>query len=346
MTVSTTLAHQSFFGNGTSTVFPCQFKVFDAAHAEVYVDGVLQTLTTDYTVSGIGEDTTDITFVSAPATNTKVSIFRRFTFTQDTDYLENDEFPAETHERALDLLTMAAQQLQTDIARAIHAAEGDPASIDMRLPTAANRAGKLLTFDEDGQPVASAAKDFGVLSTGAQNIWEATQLSRVGAGVIGWEVEDSSQNEKVQIMHAANGGGRIRLFDAAVVERVDINAEEATILQLLTAGGSPRLLLSSGATVIVAKVDAGEDGISLQNLASATMAKFRISSAGHGTIEVRDASGNAGHIICGVGSPEGVRSNDRGTLYLRSDGGDGTTLYVKTSGTGNTGWRRVDTAAP
>jgi hypothetical protein len=27
-----------------------------------------------------------------------------------------------------------------------------------------------------------------------------------------------------------------------------------------------------------------------------------------------------------------------GSLYLRTDGGATTTLYVKTSGTGNTGW--------
>jgi hypothetical protein len=27
-----------------------------------------------------------------------------------------------------------------------------------------------------------------------------------------------------------------------------------------------------------------------------------------------------------------------GSLYLRRDGGAGTTLYIKESGTGNTGW--------
>jgi hypothetical protein len=37
-------------------------------------------------------------------------------------------------------------------------------------------------------------------------------------------------------------------------------------------------------------------------------------------------------------SPEGVVTAPPGTLYLRSNGGTNTTLYVKTSGTGNTGW--------
>jgi hypothetical protein len=43
-------------------------------------------------------------------------------------------------------------------------------------------------------------------------------------------------------------------------------------------------------------------------------------------------------IISGTGSPEGAVTANRGTLYLRTDGGASTTLYVKESGTGNTGW--------
>jgi hypothetical protein len=40
----------------------------------------------------------------------------------------------------------------------------------------------------------------------------------------------------------------------------------------------------------------------------------------------------------GVGSPEGIVEAPVGSLYTRSDGGPGTTLYVKESGTGTTGW--------
>lgn len=40
----------------------------------------------------------------------------------------------------------------------------------------------------------------------------------------------------------------------------------------------------------------------------------------------------------GAGSPEGAVTAVVGTLYSRSDGGANTTLYVKESGTGNTGW--------
>lgn len=40
----------------------------------------------------------------------------------------------------------------------------------------------------------------------------------------------------------------------------------------------------------------------------------------------------------GSGTPEGVVTAPVGSLYTREDGGAGTTLYVKESGTGNTGW--------
>lgn len=43
-------------------------------------------------------------------------------------------------------------------------------------------------------------------------------------------------------------------------------------------------------------------------------------------------------ISTGTGSPEGIVTAVVGSLFLRTDGGATTTLYVKTSGVGNTGW--------
>lgn len=49
---------------------------------------------------------------------------------------------------------------------------------------------------------------------------------------------------------------------------------------------------------------------------------------------------NYGSIVwyAGGGSPEGVVSAPVGSLYSRTDGGAGTSFYVKQSGSGNTGW--------
>lgn len=47
-----------------------------------------------------------------------------------------------------------------------------------------------------------------------------------------------------------------------------------------------------------------------------------------------------GNVIwrCGAGTPEGAVTAPVGSLYTRTDGGANTTLYVKESGAGNTGW--------
>lgn len=48
--------------------------------------------------------------------------------------------------------------------------------------------------------------------------------------------------------------------------------------------------------------------------------------------------GTSRFIMSGSGSPEGAVTASVGALFLRTNGGAGTTLYVKESGTGNTGW--------
>ena len=56
-----------------------------------------------------------------------------------------------------------------------------------------------------------------------------------------------------------------------------------------------------------------------------------------------DAAGNfklaSGQgVYFGSGTPEGSKTAPAGSMYLRSDGGAGTTLYIKEGETGNTGW--------
>lgn len=55
-----------------------------------------------------------------------------------------------------------------------------------------------------------------------------------------------------------------------------------------------------------------------------------------GSINLGGASGPL--LSTGTGSPEGAVTATPGSLYLNQSGGSGTTLYVKESGSGNTGW--------
>jgi hypothetical protein len=51
-----------------------------------------------------------------------------------------------------------------------------------------------------------------------------------------------------------------------------------------------------------------------------------------------DVGGSNRKWLVGTGTPEGAVTAPVGSLFTRSDGGAGTTLYIKESGTGNTGW--------
>ncbi len=51
-----------------------------------------------------------------------------------------------------------------------------------------------------------------------------------------------------------------------------------------------------------------------------------------------NAPAGSPQMLVGNGSPNTVVSASPGSLYLNVAGGTGTTLYVKESGSGNTGW--------
>ena len=115
MAVSSTTSKVSYAGNGSTTVFAYTFKIFAEADLRVFIRDAagtekLKTLTTDYTVSNVGvEGGGNVTFGTAPASGETVVIQRVVALTQGTDYVENDPFPAESHENALDRLTFITQ---------------------------------------------------------------------------------------------------------------------------------------------------------------------------------------------------------------------------------------------
>jgi hypothetical protein len=112
-TVTTTTARNDYTGNGATTVYPYTFRILANSHIQVMVNNVVKSLTTDYTVSGVGSPTGgNITFLVAPPTGQAIVFSRRVPFTQTTDYVQGGPLPAETLEQNLDKLTMMVQQLQ------------------------------------------------------------------------------------------------------------------------------------------------------------------------------------------------------------------------------------------
>ena len=154
MTISTTTARTTYNGNGVTTVFSIPFRFLangDLVVVEVSAAGVetTKTLTTHYTLTGAGDDAGgSVTMLVAPANGTRLIIYRDTDIVQETDYISGDPFPAETHERALDRLTMIAQEIGSDADRSIKVPVGDSSSLSTTLPASANRLDKFLVFDD------------------------------------------------------------------------------------------------------------------------------------------------------------------------------------------------------
>lgn len=120
MTVSTSTSRIEYTGDAVTTVFSFPYYFLANGDLKVYLDGVLQTITTHYTVTGAGMGAGGtVTFVTAPPSADVVVIYREVAITQAVDYTPNDPFPANTHEQALDRLTMIAQQLNEETRRAL-----------------------------------------------------------------------------------------------------------------------------------------------------------------------------------------------------------------------------------
>lgn len=160
MTVSSTENRIEYDGNGVTTDFAFPYRFLADADLKVYVDDVLLTLTTDYTVTGEGEDAGGtVSIIVPPPTGTdNVVILRDPAAVQELDLVENDPLPAEDLESALDLLTMLHQRQTDRLDRAVVLSDSDTGS-SLVVPSLNDRINNLLGFDADGDLVAVVPAD-------------------------------------------------------------------------------------------------------------------------------------------------------------------------------------------
>lgn len=138
MTISSTTNRKSYSGDGTTVTFAFPYYFLVDGDLKVYSDDVLQTITTDYTVSGAGDTAGgSITYNTAPASSVRVDIIRDPPITQTTDWVENDPDSAAVKEMAFDKLTMICQRLSDRVDRVVSLSEGVE-DLELTLPLAAD----------------------------------------------------------------------------------------------------------------------------------------------------------------------------------------------------------------
>jgi hypothetical protein len=144
MTISSTTNTVSYTGNASTTAFAVPYAFFGTGTTseiqvvEVVIATGAETVKSngsDYTVAGGSGTTGTVTAATAPASTVKWVINRATTQTQETDYVENDPFPAESHEEALDRLTAIDQEQQRALDRTAQLPDGYTGAFDPTLPT-------------------------------------------------------------------------------------------------------------------------------------------------------------------------------------------------------------------
>jgi len=159
MAVQSDTSSISYTGNNsTVTTYAVPFVFLENSHlaatAKVTATGVESVVTlTNHTGAGDANGGTVRTAVAVPATST-LTIFRTVPATQTTTYQEGGDFPAASHERALDKLTMLGQQNARRSDRAIRVTEADGSRNDMVAV-----ANSIIGLDGSKQPKAMTASE-------------------------------------------------------------------------------------------------------------------------------------------------------------------------------------------
>jgi len=170
MTINNANNKNQFTANGINDTFTYTFKIFKQSEIVVDVDGVPQVITTDYTVTGVGNaGGGDVVFTggSIPANLAIVTLQLSPDFTQEIAYVEGDDFPSASHEEGLDRSTQRDLNLSEEISRTLQVPLNTVTTFDSTLPTpsaglgikwnATEDAMINTTFDPDTQATAAAA---------------------------------------------------------------------------------------------------------------------------------------------------------------------------------------------
>jgi len=159
MTISTTTVSQSYSGNGSTTAFTFTFPINSTSELKVIERSATGAETVksegtgsaNYSIVDNGASGGTVTMVTAPASGTTLVLIRDTSLTQESDYVENDPFAAETHEDALDKLQMQIQEVQEEVDRSMKISRTNTMTSTEFTNSATDRASKVLAFDSSGE---------------------------------------------------------------------------------------------------------------------------------------------------------------------------------------------------
>lgn len=189
MSLSSPVSRVDYTANGSQSVYTFPFRIDDEDDLLVTVKDTASppayttyALTTNYTVSGVGSDSGgSVTLVAGNLTlNYKLTIRRKLTLIQPTDWSSQGPFSGATLEEQLDHVCMRLQQLQDEVNRCVKFKETEVGTVAAtEVDDATTRASKAIVFDASGNMSLASAVPAGSVSFSVigQNIAQAADAT-------------------------------------------------------------------------------------------------------------------------------------------------------------------------
>jgi hypothetical protein len=155
MTVATTTARNDYTGTGLVATYAYTFQIYDSSELTVYetdTNGVVSelTLTTDYTVTGVGTSGGNVVLTSNLTSGHLLAIVRTPSFLQGVSLRRGTTLDPRVYERALDRLTHQTLALREQVDRSLRLPASEAGTVGATELPLADRADTYLHFDANG----------------------------------------------------------------------------------------------------------------------------------------------------------------------------------------------------
>ncbi len=176
MTVADNTSRNQYSATSGQTVFAYTFEIVDKDDIVVLKNGTTLSEGTDYAVSGVGTDSGgNVTLTAGASASDVLTLYRDMPYSRTQNYTNSGDFLASDVNSDFDNLWLAGEQTNRSFEQSVRKPITDSDSISMELPEAADRANKVLGFDENGAPsttlvtsdaqtIASVAADIATLA--------------------------------------------------------------------------------------------------------------------------------------------------------------------------------------
>ena len=310
MTISSTTSKSGpYNGNGSTTVFAYDFKILANTEIEVVLTSTagvetVKTLTTHYTVSGVGSASGNVTMITAPATGEKLTLRRKLSGKQELDLQNQGAYYAEDVETAIDRLTMYDLQQQEELDRCIKVPVSD--TTDLASLTA-----DLVALSGATSDIATVAGISGNVTTVAGISANVTTVAGVSADVTTVAGVSASVTTCASNIAAINAAPTEASAAAASASSASTSASTATT----QAGIATTQAGLAAASALAA--DASADAAALSEAAAAASAAAlpNAASIGNGKVPLSNgttwsgltpSTGTVTQIIAGTGLTGGT----------------------------------------